>query len=88
MKHRFLSSPASGVGTLRFAALGAGALALAALAACSSDAKLDNLEIRTLSNRARPRHPSPHAQAAPARALCATGPASLAQGSEGYRLLA
>jgi len=52
MKRRFLSSSSSGAGTLRFVTLGAAALALAALAACSSDAKLDNLEIRTLSNRA------------------------------------
>ena len=52
MKHRFLSSSSSGAGTLRFVTLGAGALAVAVLAACSSDAKLDNLEIRTLSNRA------------------------------------
>jgi len=51
MKHRFLSSPASGAGTQQRAAWGASALALVALAvlaACSSDAKLDNLEIRTL----------------------------------------
>jgi hypothetical protein len=52
MKHRFLSSPKVGAVTLRRAALGAGALALAALAACGSDTKLDTLQIRTLSNRA------------------------------------
>ena len=52
MKHRSISSPTGAAVTLRRAALGAGALALAALAACSSDTKLDTLQIRTLSNRA------------------------------------
>jgi len=52
MKRRFLSSAAGGAGMLRLAARGAAVLAIATLAACSSDAKLEDLEIRTLSNRA------------------------------------